>query len=133
MKAISVAAMVFAAAVGLHAQTISLKANIPFEFNVGATVMPAGQYDVQHASGAVILRSQSENRKSVIALSQPAVRNAAEQPATLVFNRYGDQYFLSKIWDAYSTAGRVLGPGKHEKELIARGAAAQTAVVARSR
>ena len=133
MKAISVAAIVFAAAMGLHAQTISLKANIPFEFSVGATVMPAGEYDVQHANGAVILRGRSENRKSVIALSQPAVRKAAEQPATLVFNRYGDQYFLAKIWDPYSPTGRVLGPGKHEKELIARGVAAQTAVVARSR
>lgn len=133
MKAISVAAMVFAAAVGLHAQTIRLKANIPFEFSVGATVMPAGEYDVQHANGAVILRSQSENRKSVIALSLPAMRAAAEQPATLVFNRYGNEYFLAKVWDAYSPAGRLLRPGKHEKELIARGAAAQTAVVARSR
>ena len=42
-------------------------------------------------------------------------RSAAGSPR-LVFNRYGDQYVLSQIWDG-SSAGRELTKGKNEREL----------------
>jgi hypothetical protein len=35
----------------------------------------------------------------------------------LVFHRYGNQYFLSQIWDGRSNAGIELPESKREKEL----------------
>lgn len=131
MKRSAVAAILFASmwALGLNAQSLGLRANIPFDFNVGSTLMPAGEYDINHVNGVLRLRNSGSQGKAIMILARTEQRAAAEKPATLVFNRYGSTYFLAKVWDAYSNTGRVLGPSKHEKELIARGATVQTAGV----
>ena len=38
----------------------------------------------------------------------------------LVFNRYGDQYFLSKIWPPSSDTGRELTKSSLEREVAAQ-------------
>ena len=38
----------------------------------------------------------------------------------LVFNRYGDQYFLSKIWAPSSDTGRELPKSRLEREVAQR-------------
>ena len=40
-----------------------------------------------------------------------------DQGATLVFNKYGSQYFLSQIWDGRSDVGLQLPKSKREKEI----------------
>jgi hypothetical protein len=35
----------------------------------------------------------------------------------LVFNRYGNQYFLSQVWAAGSDSGHQLRPSKAEREI----------------
>jgi hypothetical protein len=35
----------------------------------------------------------------------------------LVFNRYGDHYFLSQIWEAGDNAGRELMKSREERQL----------------
>ena len=35
----------------------------------------------------------------------------------LVFHRYGDQYFLSEVWPAGATTGRVIAKSRAESEL----------------
>jgi hypothetical protein len=35
----------------------------------------------------------------------------------LVFNRHGDQYFLSQIWEAGDSAGRELMTSREERQL----------------
>ena len=129
MRATFTATILFAAALGAHAQTMNLKADIPFEFVVGSRTLPAGAYDVKHAAGVLTLRKEGEVPTSVMALSQAAHRPAAEKPATLIFNRYGNDYFLSRVWPAYGDTGRSLTRSQREKEVIARGAAVQTAGV----
>jgi hypothetical protein len=48
----------------------------------------------------------------------------------LVFNRYGDQYFLSKIWAASSDSGRELPKSRLEREVAQRLSEGGTTVVA---
>jgi hypothetical protein len=50
----------------------------------------------------------------------------------LVFNRYGDQYFLSKIWTRSSLTGRGLTKSRLEREVAAHSGVkpAATAVAA---
>jgi hypothetical protein len=40
----------------------------------------------------------------------------------LIFNRYGDKYFLATVWIAESGTGYAVPKSKMEREMIARGA-----------
>ena len=75
------------------------QATIPFAFNVGDMVLPAGDYTISDAgwrpSGVIELRT-ADAKHAVLATAfnddkKPV--NAGE----LVFNKYGDKYFLSEV------------------------------------
>ena len=131
MKRSALAIVLFAsiAALGLHAQSISLKANVPFEFHVGTVLMPAGEYNINHSNGVLVLRDSTGRSAAVITSAESPASPASPHAGKLVFNAYGDRYFLSKVWDPYVSTGRVLPKSKVERELIARGTAVQTAGV----
>jgi hypothetical protein len=124
----------FASLVGLclSAQTLDLQATIPFEFRMGTSVMPAGAYDVHYSQHLLILRTASRS-KSAAMLVLPAERREAKSVGTLVFNRYGNDYFLSQVWEAGSRAGSAIPPSKLEKELIARYGVVETASISARR
>ncbi len=87
----------------LHAQTqitTLFKIEVPFEFMIGSSHLSAGHYTVSHAGSKWIL-FQDDNGKAA-ALTQVMVTGtpALDSLSKLVFNRYGDRYFFSKIWTA---------------------------------
>jgi hypothetical protein len=127
MKRFAFAAGLFAsvACFSLQAQSSDLLATIPFEFRVGNTVMPAGQYRVQQASSVLSIRKQDGEPKGAMLLTSPASRKAKSEQKTLEFNRYGDVYFLTHVWD--SGSGRAVPKSAMEKELISRAGQVQTA------
>jgi hypothetical protein len=90
--------------------------DIPFEFHVGPTVLPAGQYTVhpQYANGVLALRGYG--RGAMIATDNIEVKKAPDT-GKLVFNRYGDTYFLSKVFMAGETRGRALRKTQLEREI----------------
>src|SRR5581483_4061193 len=69
-----------------------VKADIPFDFMVGKTRLPAGKYCVSRVTAR------------------------GERTARLVFHRYGNQYFLAEIWDGESNMTQQLGKSKAERE-----------------
>jgi hypothetical protein len=101
-----------------------LKADIPFEFRVGSTVMPAGQYEVNlsfgNIPGMLSLRCY-ECRATALAKTINADAGQARTEATLVFTSYGDTYFLSAVWSPDRREGNALPKDKSERE-IARSA-----------
>ncbi|MBK7931536.1 MAG: hypothetical protein IPJ98_29895 [Bryobacterales bacterium] len=111
------------AAVGclsLHAQTIRVTATIPFEFQVGAQVMPAGDYFISHQSTHVLqLTCQTGARKSAMVVTNASPAEPAGASSRLVFHRYGNEYFLAKVWSSPSHAAVAIPPTKRERELIA--------------
>jgi hypothetical protein len=72
---------------------------VPFAFNVGDRVVPAGKCIVQSANTATdtILIRNYDNKLSVF--SSASVFETRQAPATdeLVFHKYGERYFLSSI------------------------------------
>jgi len=48
----SISTLVVALAAPLMAQTLMLKANVPFEFTIGNKVLPAGEYLVKSDAGS---------------------------------------------------------------------------------
>ena len=75
------------------------QANIPFAFNVGDMVMPAGDYTISDAgwrpSGVIEIRSADAKHATLTTAFGDAKKpvNGGE----LVFNRYGDKYFLTEV------------------------------------
>ena|SRR5215472_5385209 len=105
---------------GLHAQTMNLAAEIPFDFQVGGKVLPAGDYRIQHVDGMLKMRSQSGNEAAIV-LTIAALAPKDAKDAVLLFNRYGDTYFLSKIWTPDSDIARQLPQSRTENELARNG------------
>lgn len=105
---------------GFAALGTSVKANIPFDFMVGNKMFPAGEYTVSRgtAAGALILRS-TEAKKAASFLVQTS-SGKVETKAKLVFNRYGQDYFLSQIWDGYSD-GNYVPKSKAERKAAKAG------------
>src|SRR5579871_3623874 len=103
MKRLCLAVALFSAActMGLHAQVLDEQAQIPFDFWLGHTVMPAGEYSIYHMnSGAVVVRRGGDHPTSAVFLAEPLSRNETRGEGKLQFTHYGDIYFLSRIWVA---------------------------------
>lgn len=108
-----------------HAQSSrEMTAKIPFSFSVGNKTFPAGEYSVtrlnpQSDKAALAIRS-ADGRMSKVALAMPVQASAPRERATLVFTRYGDQYFLSQIWTPADNTGLELPVSRSERTLLAR-------------
>jgi hypothetical protein len=101
-----------------QAQSI-LKAEIPFDFAVGNKWLPAGEYQVKpHSQGVMLIQSQ-DKRSSALAMTIGVTAGKTSDVGKLVFNRYGEQYFLSKIWAPSSDTGRELTKSRLEREVAA--------------
>ena len=73
-----------------------LKANIPFGFTVGNTWMPAGEYTISSPLRQVVqVRSVDLAKIATIVSSQGY--NESRSGSKLVFDKYGDQYFLRHV------------------------------------
>jgi hypothetical protein len=100
MKRISVlASLALAASLaipGARAQDLSLKAHIPFQFTVVETTMPAGDYLVSSPVRGVV---RIENLDRDIAATVTTTHDYQDPRGAdkLVFNKYGNQYFLHTV------------------------------------
>ena len=105
----------------VRAQSSHLVAvNIPFEFNVRGKTLPPGKYLVRRALHWIpeSLVITDETGRSAAALVTMQVETRMPQTeGKLVFNKYGEQYFLSQIWEAGESAGRALTKSKRERSL----------------
>ena len=92
---------------------------IPFDSVAGNQAFPAGEYSVQ-ASGpekTLILIDRKDPAASAIINSNAVVANEIQSQSKLVFDRYGDRYFLAQVWTAGNSRGRQLLKSGREKEM----------------
>jgi hypothetical protein len=93
-----------------------VRADIPFEFNIAGKLLPAGNYDVSCTSGVVTVRSHTDGAFTMAGNIVSGGSEAAKP--SLVFNRYGDKYFLEEVWSSPdSTHGASLMKSKAEREI----------------
>jgi hypothetical protein len=122
MKLHKIATLVFAlaAAAAVNAQTLTAKANIPFNFVVNGKTLPAGNYAISESSHSRTLVIRGIDNDTVALAIPTNVESAvSEGYGKLVFHRYGDRYFLSQAW--VPGEGRAILPsGRVEKELSAK-------------
>ena len=133
MKRLILAAGLFAATLtaSLHAQTMNMQATIPFDFRIGNSAFPSGEYSIRHSGGVLFVKQTAGNRKGGIFMTvgedHPQTSNAT---GTLQFSRYGDSYYLSKVWTPDSQVARATLKSPHEKELASHIGMPGTASVA---
>jgi hypothetical protein len=130
MKHLLYAAGLFTAlACSINAQTSTARANVPFDFRMGQSVMPAGNYLIEASGALLTFRQQGGTRKSAMQLTLPTSRRQESSQPKLEFHRYGSDYFLTAIWSQQSHEGRALPQSKFERELISHAQLSQTASI----
>jgi hypothetical protein len=93
--------------------------NVPFDFAAGNVKLPAGEYSITRSTNAVaLLLINRENPKaSIVVTPNAAEAGKIQTQSKLVFNRYGDEYFLSQIWTEGSSRGKQFVKTDREKEM----------------
>jgi hypothetical protein len=101
------------------AQTVPLKTNIPFNFIVNKTELPAGEYTLQSlgATGKVMLIQSTDRQITKMVLPIACASQHPSERSKLVFHRYGDRYFLAQIWTVGYDQGRELPKSSRETEV----------------
>lgn len=93
-------------------------ADIPFPFAVAGKAFPPGEWTMARVDTGGVPLCMIKDRESRDALL--VVANVVYKPpdgqTRLVFNRYGDRYFLSVIW-LPDTRGYYFIPMKEERDL----------------
>jgi hypothetical protein len=102
-----------------------LKFKIPFEFNVGKQTFPAGDYSLKP-----LLPNTMQLRNGTGQVVTNIAANTVESSETansvkLVFNGYGEKYFLAQIWHAGDNRGLEVIKSLMEVELAKKHSAPQ--------
>jgi hypothetical protein len=97
----------------------TMRVNIPFDFVAGNTSLPAGEYWVETSgpTHTLLLIDRKDAISSAFINTNAAVSAGPQSESKLVFNRYGDRYFLSQVWTAGYSTGRQLMKTAREKEI----------------
>ena len=100
--------------------TQRLHVSIPFAFDAGNKILPAGDYRVQvvnPSSDHSVLQIASTDGKSSVIVKTTDIQGQSSEKAKLNFRRYGDQYFLAQVWMAAESSGFETPSSKAEKSL----------------
>jgi hypothetical protein len=98
-----------------------IRAKIPFDFNVGNKKLPAGEYTFSRPSGfsdsKLMSVSSVEASTRMFQLTIGARVLTPKNESTLVFNKYGDQYFLEQIWSGGEQDGTQVPESRSERTI----------------
>jgi len=94
------------------AQNRAVQATVPFDFSVGSKVIPAGTYTITEESPNMVLIQNGDHRIGIFSTAYAETNTL--KTGELVFNRYGDQYFLSKVLCSSANMSLALPTSKAE-------------------
>jgi hypothetical protein len=117
--------LLFAAALALavttvaSAQSTKVKVTVPFSFIVNRANLPAGEYLLQSVDveGKVLAIRNEETNTTSLVMFNSCTSLASSKQTKVIFHRYGERYFLNRIWVAGNTSGHELSPSPREKEV----------------
>ena len=114
MKYVVMMVLALLMGVAAHAQTGLARTTVPFEFSIGGTVLPAGEYQISKVGEKFVLIENLEGAAGVkLVLDKPIQKLQSQQPK-LVFHKFGEKYFLAEAWLAYSESGYEFYTSKEE-------------------
>jgi hypothetical protein len=104
---------------------------VPFGFHVGNSVLPAGRYTVDTDTPSVLRLRSDDSKSSALILTNPVEKLNTSSQGKLVFNKYGDEYFLSQFWASGYNTGRELRKTRREFEAAAAMHRSTESIIAR--
>lgn len=114
-----------------HAQIVGdLEFTVPFSFHAGDAKLPAGTYRVHVLDNeklSVMEISSADGSVSALFDVNRTEANATPAKSEVIFNRYGNRYFLSTMYNEGETTGTVAAKSRYEKRLISAEPEAQVA------
>ncbi len=117
-----------------HAQIIGeLNVDIPFQFYAGNVKLPAGKYVVRMLDNSalnVMEISTPDGSTSALVDVEQAEANSAPRKSELIFNKYGNRYFLARVFDEGNPDGSRVPESQYEKRVSQAAAEAQEHVPA---
>jgi hypothetical protein len=113
-----------------NAQGGELIARIPFNFIVKDKEIPAGEYRIllRGTASRVVTIQDGAGNTVATAVTLDTLASRPQAQSRLVFNRYGDTYYLSELWRQSETSGYALVRPVAEEKL-----ARSTGLAGRSR
>jgi hypothetical protein len=106
----------FALAGSSYAQSSGVQATVPFDFTVQNKLLPAGTYTLKPERGTHIIQIRNRDKGYAALTIVDQDGNRSPKGGRLIFNRYGDQYFLSEILCDDADMNYKLPTSKTEKK-----------------
>jgi hypothetical protein len=113
-----------------------LDADIPFQFHVGNKELPAGKYRIHMLDNSDLTAMEiisADGSASAVFQIQESDTNSAPTKSELIFNKYGHDYFLAKLFDEGDPSGSELIESAYEKRISKGAVVAQEHVSTRHR
>jgi len=130
-------ALVFALALypsKAQAQTVGeIEANIPFQFHAGNVRLPAGRYFIHvldNTDLTVMEITSADGSTSALFDVQGTQATSSPAKSELVFDKYGNRYFLAKLFDEGNPSGSQVLESRYEKRISQASAEGQEHVAA---
>ena len=109
------------AAVSVYAQgSQTLTVQGPFGFHADNSVFPSGEYTVDTVAPSVVRLRSADGKSSAMILTIGVQTLGTPSEGKLVFNRYGDEYYLSQVWKPGGNTGREFQKTQREIEVAAK-------------
>ncbi len=107
-----------------HGSEFGLRANIPFDFVIGTKTLPQGTYTVKLDNtipNVLVIRGRDNGEVALTLSITVSAEDTEDNSPKLIFNRYGNEYFLSQVWSGARLAGKELPKSQQEREHLAKG------------
>ena len=121
MSLASLSVLVLLGAGAARAQVVDeVEANIPFSFHAGEARLPAGKYFIRMLDDSdlsVMEISSANDRTAALFEVRNSEANTSPGESELQFNKYGNQYFLSKIFEQGDKYGSAVEGSRYETRM----------------
>jgi hypothetical protein len=98
----------------------NLEVDIPFQFHVGNVKLPPGKYNIHvldNSDLTVMEITRADGSSSALFEVRDAETKSAPGKSELVFNKYGNRYFLEKLFDESNPSGSAVVKSGYEKRI----------------
>jgi hypothetical protein len=98
-----------------------LKFTTTFPFMVGTKMLPAGTYTIEPASltNLDVLEVRGDHASAVLSTENAVPPRIDPKQSEVIFDRSGDHYVLTEVWDESSRQGAERIPSRAERIQVA--------------
>ena len=117
IAAVSFGVALLATTLAAPFSTVRIRAEIPFDFMVGKKRLPKGEYLIESLNDSGTLTIRHAKKGKAATFNTIRHKPTDSNKSKLVFNRYGDKYFLSQVARGHGNGVMQLPTSKLEKEV----------------